>query len=154
VCCSCWKKGQLLLMIFTKSWKILEIHWKKIDKFFGMKNYLHRNLTAIFESEALKVYIRALNYLEKWFPFESLQYRTFQVLSLEKGWEISIFIWHHWHLVVIPLEEWVSIRRSSRRACCLRICFLSLSGNSIEKWCSFFSKESAPNLLKIVQYVM
>jgi hypothetical protein len=32
--------------------------------------------------------------------------------------------------------------------------FSSLSGNSIEKWCSFFSKESAPNLLKIVQYVM
>jgi hypothetical protein len=57
--------------------------------FFGMKvhfalrkNYLPRNLIEKFESKALKVYTRALNYLEKWFPFESLHYRAFQVLSL------------------------------------------------------------------------
>jgi hypothetical protein len=64
---------------------------KKIyDLFFGVKvhfalrkNYLPRNLVVIFDSEALKVYTRALNYLEKWFPFKSLQYRTFQDLSLE-----------------------------------------------------------------------
>jgi hypothetical protein len=63
---------------------------KKIEDkfFFGMKvhfrkKYLSRNVVSKFESEALKVYTRALNYLEKWFPFESLQYRAFQVLSLE-----------------------------------------------------------------------
>jgi hypothetical protein len=32
--------------------------------------------------------------------------------------------------------------------------FSSLSINSVEKWCSFFSKGSAPNILKIVLYVM
>jgi hypothetical protein len=47
------------------------------------KNYFPRNSIAKFESEALKVYAKALNYLEKWFPFESLQFRAFQVLGLD-----------------------------------------------------------------------
>jgi hypothetical protein len=113
---------------------------KRIDKFFGMKvhfalhkNYLPRNLIAKFESEALKVYTRALNYLEKWFPFESLQYRAFQVLSL-KNVEKSPFldeiidIW-----TFSPWKNELPSDALFEELAALESVFSSLSGNSVEK---------------------
>jgi hypothetical protein len=124
------------------------------EHFALWKNYLPRNLTAKFESDALEVYTRALNYLQKWFPFESLQYRAFQVLSLENV-EKSQFldeiidIW-----MLSPLKNKLPSDALHEKLAALESVFSSLLGNSVEKWCSFFSKESAQNLLKIVQYVV
>jgi hypothetical protein len=113
------------------------------------KNYLSRNLITKFESEAPKVYTRALNYLEKWFLFESLQYRAFQVLSLKNvkkspSLDGIIDIW-----MLSPWKNELPSDALPEELSALESLFSSLSGYSVEKWCSFFSKESAPNLLKL-----
>jgi hypothetical protein len=92
--------------------------------------------------------------LEKWFPFESLQYRAFQVLSLENvekspSLDEIIDIW-----MLSPQKKELPSEALHEELAALESVFSSLLGNSVEKWCSLFTKESSPNLIKIVQYVM
>jgi hypothetical protein len=92
--------------------------------------------------------------LEKWFSFESLQYRAFQVLRLENvekspSLDEIIDMW-----MLSPWRNELPSDALHKELAASESDFSSLSGNSVEKWCSFFSKEYFPNLLKIVQYVM
>jgi hAT family C-terminal dimerisation region len=132
------------------------------DKFFGMKvklafrrNYLPDRLVQKFTQEALLVYTRALTYLEKWFSFNNSPYCKFTALSLGNLTKpptldevIEIWMMSPWKNDVPPDDFHDELGA-------LEFVFPSLPRtSSLDKWRSFFEKESAPNLLKIVQYVM
>ncbi|GFS64170.1 dimer_Tnp_hAT domain-containing protein [Trichonephila clavipes] len=135
---------------------------KKInDKYFGIKvdvalkkGHLPDHEVEKFTKNATNAYHRALAYIEKWYPFENQNYKTFSCLNLEcrrlptldqllELWSIS-----PWKQQTPPeqiydeLSELQSVFPS-----------LKLEDNSIEMGCKFFQKEEAPNLLKIVQFV-
>ena len=132
------------------------------DIFFGMKiklafrrNYLPDELVQKFTKEALLVYTRALTYLEKWFSFTNSPYCKFQALSLGNLKKtptldeiIEIWMMSPWKNDVPPDDFHDELGA-------LEFVLPSLLGKStLDMWRSFFEKESAPNLLKIVQYVM
>lgn len=134
---------------------------KSDDKYFGMKvklalrkDYLRSNLVERFTAEALQVYTRALNYLEKWFPFDSSPYRhfiSFGIGSAKKSPSLDevLEIW-----MMSPWKNELPPDALHDELGALDMVFNFLQGTSIEKWCSFFNKENAPILLKLVQYVM
>ncbi|GFT15138.1 uncharacterized protein TNCV_3141951 [Trichonephila clavipes] len=134
---------------------------KKInDKYFGMevhvalkKGHLPDHEVENFTKNATNAYHRALAYIEKWYPFENQNYKTFSCLNLEcrrlptpdqllELWSIS------------PWKQQTPPEQIYDELAALQSVFpsLKLEDNSTEMWCKFFQKE-APNLLKIVQFV-
>ncbi|GFV28078.1 transposable element Tcb1 transposase [Trichonephila clavipes] len=106
-----------------------------------------------FTKNATNAYHRALAYIEKWYPFENQNYKTFSCLNLECGrltrWINCSNYGQYLHgSSKLPLNRftmnWLHFSVFPS---------LKLEGNSIEMWCKFFQKEEAPNLLKIVQFV-
>ena len=134
---------------------------KSDDKFFGMKvklalrkDYLPTRLVDKFIAEALQVYSRALNYLEKWFLFENSPYRHFTPFGLgtankSPSLDEVLEVW-----MMSPWKNELPPDALHDEVGALDTVFKFLQGTSLEKWCSFFSKESAPILLKLVQYIM
>ena len=134
---------------------------KKIqDKFFGMKvklalrrNYFSDHMVKKFTTEALQVYTRALNYLEKWFDFDNSPYRHFSVLSLDAKVPTLDEIIELW--MMSPWKSELPPDALHDELSALDTMFTSIQGTTaLDKWCFFFSKESSPYLLKVVQYVM
>jgi hypothetical protein len=83
--------------------------------------------------------------LEKWFPFESLQYRTFQVLSLENvekspSLDEIIDIW-----MLSPWKNELPSDALHEELAALESVFSSLSGNSVKNCVPSLAK----NLLQI-----
>jgi len=123
-------------------------------KFAMMKNYLDPCQVNKFKKEALNVYARALNYLEKWFDLRNSPYMHFQTMSLADGKKsISLDeilkIW-----MLSPMKDEVPPDCLHTEICALNSVMETLEGtSSLEKWNYFFQKESAPNLLKLAQFV-
>ncbi|GFU75295.1 dimer_Tnp_hAT domain-containing protein [Trichonephila clavipes] len=134
---------------------------KKInDKYFGIKvhvalkkGHLPDHEVEKFTKNAINAYHRALAYIEKWYPFENQNYKTFS-LKLECGrlptLDQLLDIWS-----ISPWKQQTPPEQIYDELAALQSVFpsLKLESNSIEMWCKFFQKEEAPNLLKIVQFV-
>ncbi|CAG5038746.1 unnamed protein product [Parnassius apollo] len=130
---------------------------KNYDEHFGMKvrmsmnkKYLSDEETQEFKKLALIAYQRAVAYLEKWFQFENSVFRSFSCLDLERGLPTLDQLIELWTLTRsndTPPEALYS------ELAIFSSVYQSLEGKSVDMWCSFFSKESAPNLLKLVQHV-
>ncbi|GFV62648.1 dimer_Tnp_hAT domain-containing protein [Trichonephila clavipes] len=107
-----------------------------------------------FTKNATNAYHRALAYIEKWYPFENQNYKTFSCLNLECGrlptLDQLLELWS-----ISPWKQQTPPEQIYDKLAALQSVFpsLKLEGNSIEMWCKFFQKEEAPNLLKIVQFV-
>ncbi|GFX54488.1 dimer_Tnp_hAT domain-containing protein [Trichonephila clavipes] len=107
-----------------------------------------------FTKNATNAYHRALAYIEKWYPFENQNYKTFSCLNLECGRLPTLD-----QLLELrsrsPWKQQTPPEQIYDELAALQSVFpsLKLEGNSIEMWCKFFQKEEAPNLLKIVQFV-
>ncbi|GFS85023.1 uncharacterized protein TNCV_1306281 [Trichonephila clavipes] len=135
---------------------------KKInDKYFGIKvhvalkkGHLPDHEVEKFTKNATNAYHRALAYIEKWYPFENQNYKTFSCLNLECGrlptLDQLLELWS-----ISPWKQQTPPEQIYGELAALQSVFpsLKLEGNSIEIWCKFFQKEEAPNLLKIVQFV-
>ncbi|CAG4945643.1 unnamed protein product [Parnassius apollo] len=114
------------------------------------KKYLSDEETQEFKKHALIAYQRAVACLEKWFQFENSVFRSFSCLDLERGLPTLDQLIELWTLTRsndTPPEALYS------ELAILSSVYQSLEGKSVDMWCSFFSKESAPNLLKLVQHV-
>ncbi|GFS98471.1 dimer_Tnp_hAT domain-containing protein [Trichonephila clavipes] len=107
-----------------------------------------------FTKNATNAYHRALAYIEKWYPFENQNYKTFSCLNLECGrlptLDQLLDLWS-----ISPRKQQTPPEQIYDELAALQSAFpsLKLESNSIEMWCKFFQKEEAPNLLKIVQFV-
>jgi hypothetical protein len=134
---------------------------KKEDKFFGMKvtlalrkHYIPQHLVGQFTTEALKVYDRAIAYIQKWFSFEQSPYLPFKCLALASveqapSLDDVIDVW-----MVTPLKSESPPDALHDEVAALSQVFTTLQGSTGDKWRSFFTRESAPNLLRVVQYVL
>ena len=95
-----------------------------------------------------------MNYFEKWFDFKNSPYMHFQAMSLADGkksinLDEILKIW-----MLSPLKDEVPPDCLHAEICTLNSVMETLEGSSsLEKWNYFFQKESAPNLLKIAQFV-
>ena len=130
------------------------------DKFFGMKvkvalrkGYLPTDTVNRFTADAIQVYTRALFYLEKWFPFNSPRFRSFSALGIGNmdrapSLDEVIDIW-----MLSPWKNELPPDTLHDEISALQLVFFALEGSSLDRWKTFFTKEIAPNLLKLVQYV-
>ncbi|GFV50808.1 hypothetical protein TNCV_4237631 [Trichonephila clavipes] len=105
-----------------------------------------------FTKNATNAYHRALAYIEKWYPFENQNYKTFSCLNLECGRLPTLYQLLEL-LSISPWKQQTPPEQIYDELAALLSVFpsLKLEGNSIEMWCNFFQKEEALNLLKIVQ---
>lgn len=138
------------------------------DQFYGMtvhqalkKKYICSDLTEKFIREANLTYQRAIDYLNKWFPFDNKFYQAIDCLdftadktpSLDQILELWSYLPSSKNTNDIPpdelyeeinkLEHWVQKYPQS-----------SSSDDVSSKWKLFFKDNQAPNLLKILQYVL
>ncbi|GFW26083.1 dimer_Tnp_hAT domain-containing protein [Trichonephila clavipes] len=130
------------------SWGPLKVHVAL------KKGHLPDHEVEKFTKNATNAYHRALAYIEKWYPFENQNYKTFSCLNLECGrlptLDQLLELWS-----ISPWKQQTPPEQIYYELAALQSVFpsLKLEGNSIEMWCKFFQKEEAPNLLKIVQFV-
>ncbi|GFW80719.1 dimer_Tnp_hAT domain-containing protein [Trichonephila clavipes] len=139
----------------TALWAILSDQENEISVHVALKKgYLPDHEVEKFTKNATNAYHRALAYIEKWYPFENQNYKTFSCLNLECGRLPTL----DQLLELLSISPWKQQTPSEQiydELAALLSVFpsLKLEGNSIEMWCNFFQKEEAPNLLKIVQFV-
>ena len=133
------------------------------DNFFGMKvkmaiwkNYLPQPAVEKFKCEALAVYRRAIDYLQKWFKFDNSPYRHFSALSIHSAskpptLDDILEIW-----MQTPLKEKAPPDSLHDEVKALEEVYESVraAGSTVDGWCKFFQKEHAPYLLELVQYVL
>ena len=136
---------------------------KADDNFFGMnvkmairKNYLSQPEVDKLTREALTVYRRAIDYLQNWFKFDKSPYRHFSALSIHSAskpltLDDILDIW-----MQTPLKENAPPDSLHDEVKALEEVYESVraAGSTADAWCEFFQKESAPNLLKLLQYVL
>jgi len=133
------------------------------DKFFGMKvkfalrkNYLPQAAVDRFTREAELVYDRAIKYLTKWFSFEKSPYRCYAPLSLTTVPQPPSLddVLEAW--MASPLKAEVPPDTLQKEVKALATAFDSIRScrSTSDAWCSFFQKENAPTLLKLVQFVL
>ncbi|GFV99721.1 dimer_Tnp_hAT domain-containing protein [Trichonephila clavipes] len=135
----------------TALWAILSDQENEISVHVALKKgYLPDHEVEKFTKNATNAYHRALAYIEKWYPFENQNYKTFSCLNLECGRLPTLEL-----LSISPWKQQTPPEQIYDELAALLSVFpsLKLEGNSIEMWCNFFQKEEAPNLLKIVQFV-
>ncbi|GFX83882.1 dimer_Tnp_hAT domain-containing protein [Trichonephila clavipes] len=118
------------------------------------KGHLPDHEVEKFTKNATNAYHRALAYIEKWYPFENQNYKTFSCLNLECG-RLPTLDQLLELRSISPWKQQTPPEQIYDELAALQSVFpsLKLEGNSIEMWCKFFQKGEAPNLLKIVQFV-
>ncbi|GFX99113.1 uncharacterized protein TNCV_2492941 [Trichonephila clavipes] len=109
-----------------------------------------------FTKNATNAYHRALAYIEKWYPFENQNYKTFSCLNLECGklptLDQLLDLWS-----ISPWKQQTPPEQIYDELAALQSAFpsLKLESNSIEMCCKFFQKrrstESAENCAVCVQ---
>lgn len=160
---------EILLKLESKTILVCDLHTimsqfrsslqnKLNEKFFRMKvtfalrkGYLPVRDLNKFKTEALQVYQKAIEYLEKWYNFDNTIYRLLSQLNLETSpptFEEMLQIWS-----LTPWKKEVPSDSLFDEISALREVINNLNGEtSLDKWKHFFSVESAPTLLKIFQY--
>ncbi|GFV97767.1 dimer_Tnp_hAT domain-containing protein [Trichonephila clavipes] len=139
----------------TALWAILSDQENEISVHVALKKgHLPDHEVEKFTKNATNAYHRALAYIEKWYPFENQNYKTFSCLNLECGrlptLDQLLDLWS-----ISPWKQQIPPEQIYDELAAYQSVFpsLKLERNSIEMWCKFFQKEEAPNLLKIVQFV-
>lgn len=126
------------------------------DQFFGCmvnNNFEHLSPTQIqsFRKDATNVYTRALEYLKKWFNFDNNVLETFKILSLDEVFSFDSLL----ELVRICAITVVG-DDLYKEYCILKQTIPKLKTKSKidERWIEFFKNCDAPNLQKLVGYVL
>ncbi|KAI4457230.1 hat family dimerization domaincontaining protein-related [Holotrichia oblita] len=134
---------------------------RKEDLFFGFKTNqalanFTSNLKLKFQEEAVQVYNRAIEYLEKWFDFENNVFLLFKSLNL-KGRipELNEVILIASHIGMDlqdadgdSLYEELSLLQNASPS------FINQDISVAEKWCIFFKRVEVPILRNVVQMVL
>lgn len=126
------------------------------DQFFGFlvnNNFEHLSPDQIqsFRKDATNVYIRALEYLKRWFNFENNVLEKFKLLSLDEVFSFDS---------LLELFRACKITFAGddlyKEYCILRQILPKLKTKSKvdERWIEFFRNCDAPNLQKLVGYVL
>uniref|UniRef100_H3AJE4 HAT C-terminal dimerisation domain-containing protein n=1 Tax=Latimeria chalumnae TaxID=7897 RepID=H3AJE4_LATCH len=125
------------------------------DKFGYKVNQCLKKLSAAdqkcFRNEAANVYERSLEYLQKWFPFDTTPLKHFSVLGLKDNFNFN-------DIVAAVEASGVSVNGDElyNEFCLLREVMSKLKDiDRVDtKWVEFFINNDSPNLFKLVEHVL
>lgn len=129
---------------------------RKNDKFFGHKatyglKKLQPHDINKCENDFLRVYTRAIEYLQKWYDFDNPPFRIFNFINLEDSVDYNTLIEmsKSLHVDVNHDELYDEVQILNKH-----ISLLTCEKEIEKKWMKFFQNTHSPNLLNIVQPIL